>query len=79
MNAAAVAYARAPAQEPVRPFELRLSADERAVLLAACINMSVEMFAAADRAEADMDLSRADDLRRCAVRLVGVEMRLRGH
>lgn len=77
MNAAAVAYARPPAQEPARPFEVRLSADERAALVSAALAMAVSYFAAADRAELAGDLERADTLRFTALSLTRAEMKVR--
>ena len=75
MNAAA--YARAPAQESVRPFSVQLSTDERAALVSAALAMAVSYFAAADRAELAGDLERADTLRFTALSLTQAELKIR--
>ena len=77
MNAAAVAHARVPAPEPVRPFSVQLSADERAALVSAALAMAVSYFAAADRAELAGDLERADTLRFTALSLTQAELKIR--
>lgn len=77
MKAAAVAYARAPAPEPVRPFVVHLSTDERAALVSAALAMAVSYFAAADRAELAGDLDHADTLRFTALSLTRAEMKVR--
>ena len=79
MNAAAVAHARVPAPEPepVRPFSVQLSTDERAALVSAALAMAVSYFAAADRAELAGDLERADTLRFTALSLTQAELQIR--